>query len=105
MPVAGGPETLVVEGLSYAINFAVGDRGLYFVSMGESSYDTAVEYLEFGSLTRTKLADLGRRAWWFGAALSPDQQWFMYSVVQNEEQQPDGRGRRPMSHTQARLHL
>jgi Tol biopolymer transport system component len=84
MPVAGGPETLVVEGLSYAINFAVGARGLFFVSRGESMYDTAVEYLEFGSLTRTKLAGLGGRRWGFGVALSPDEQWFMYSVVQNE---------------------
>ena len=83
MPVAGGPETLVVEGLSYSVNFAVGDRGLYFVSTGESIYDAAVEYLEFGSLTRTRLAGLGGRRWWYGVALSPDQQWFMYSVVQN----------------------
>ncbi|AMY08471.1 respiratory response protein A [Luteitalea pratensis] len=83
MPVAGGPETLVVDGLSYAINFAVGDRGLYFVSAGESRFDTAVEYLEFGSLTRTRLADLGGRHPWFGVALSPDQHSFMYSVVQN----------------------
>ncbi len=45
MPVTGGPETLVVEGLSYSANFAVGDRGLYFVSRGESIYDAAVEYL------------------------------------------------------------
>jgi Tol biopolymer transport system component/DNA-binding winged helix-turn-helix (wHTH) protein len=83
MPVAGGPETLVVEGLSHAINFAVGDRGIYFVSRGESPYDTAVEYLDLGSLTRTRVAGLGGRQWWYGAALSPDQQWFMYSVVQS----------------------
>jgi WD40 repeat protein len=84
MPVAGGPETLVVEGLVYSINFAVGARGLYFLSRGESMYDTAVEYLEFGSLTRTRLAGLGGRRWWYGVALSPDQHSFMYSVVQNE---------------------
>ncbi|AMY08495.1 Serine/threonine-protein kinase PknB [Luteitalea pratensis] len=83
MPVAGGPEALVVEGLSYSVNFAVGDRGLYFVSTGESIYDAALEYLEFGSLTRTRLAGLGDRRWWYGVALSPDQQWFMYSVEQN----------------------
>jgi serine/threonine protein kinase/Tol biopolymer transport system component len=83
MPVAGGPEALVVEGLSYSNNFALGDRGLYFVSRGESMYDTAVEYLEFGSLTPTRLVGLGGRRWWYGVALSPDEQWFMYSVVQN----------------------
>jgi eukaryotic-like serine/threonine-protein kinase len=84
MPVAGGPETLVVEGLSQSINFAVGSRGLFFVSRGQSMYDTAVEYLEFGSMTRTRLAGLGGRLW-YGVALSPDEQWFMYSVVQNED--------------------
>ena len=83
MPVAGGPETRVVDGLSYSTNFAVGARGLYFVSRGESMYDTAVEYLEFGSLTRTRLAGLGGRRWGFGVALSPDEHWFMYSVVQS----------------------
>jgi serine/threonine protein kinase/Tol biopolymer transport system component len=84
MPATGGPETLVVEGLSYAINFAVGARGLFFVSRGESMYDTAVEYVDFGSLTRTRLAGLGGRRWGYGVALSPDARWFMYSVVQNE---------------------
>ena len=83
MPVAGGPETLVAEGLSYSANFAVGDSGLYFLSRGESVNDAAVEHLAFASLTRTRLADLGGRRWWYGVALSPDQQWFMYSVVQN----------------------
>lgn len=83
MPVAGGPETLVIEGVSYSANFAVGDRGLYFLSRGHSFYDAAVEYLEFGSLIRTRLTGLGGRRWWYGVALSPDQQWFMYSVVQN----------------------
>ena len=42
-----------------------------------------MEYLEFGSLTRTRLAGLGGRRWWYGVALSPDEQWFMYSVVQS----------------------
>ena len=98
MPVAGGPETLVVEGLSYSINFAVGDRGLYFVSRGESRYDTAVEYLEFGSLTRTRLADLGRRALVVrrGAQSRPAMVHVLGGA--EHEQQPDGRGRRPMNH-------
>jgi serine/threonine protein kinase/Tol biopolymer transport system component len=82
-PVSGGPETPVVNGLSYSTNFAVGARGLFFVSRGESMYDTAVEYVEFGSLRRTRLASLGGRRWGYGVALSPDQQWFTYSVVQS----------------------
>ena len=34
VPVSGGEETLVADGLSYSLNFAVGDRGLYLSRRG-----------------------------------------------------------------------
>ena len=33
VPVDGGAEVHVVDGLSYSLNFAVGERGLYFVAL------------------------------------------------------------------------
>jgi Tol biopolymer transport system component/DNA-binding winged helix-turn-helix (wHTH) protein len=80
MPIAGGDETLVLDGLSYSINFAVGRRGIYFISRNGENTETAAEYFDVASNTRTRLAMIGKR-WWFGVALSPDEQWFMYSVV------------------------
>ena len=32
VPVAGGEETRVTDGLTYTLNFAVADRGLYFTA-------------------------------------------------------------------------
>jgi hypothetical protein len=34
------------------------------------------------SLARTRLVGIGKR-WWFGVALNPDEQWLLYSVVEN----------------------
>ena len=80
VPIAGGDETVVVDGLSYSSNFAVGERGLYFMSRGVSSSDTSIEYFDLSTRKRTRLGAIGKR-WWFGIALSPDEQSLMYSVV------------------------
>ena len=82
VPVSGGEETLVVDGLSYSSNFAVGRTGLYFMSRGGPVNDTAIEYLDLASQRRTRLAGIGKR-WWFGIALSPDEKSLLYSVVEN----------------------
>jgi eukaryotic-like serine/threonine-protein kinase len=36
VPVNGGAEVHVVDGLSYSINFAVGERALYFIAVGDT---------------------------------------------------------------------
>lgn len=83
VPIAGGGrETLVAEGLSYGSNFAVGREALYYVSREGAIEDTAIERVDLKSLARTRLVGIGKR-WWFGVALSPDEQWLMYSVVEN----------------------
>jgi Tol biopolymer transport system component len=81
VPIAGGGEqTLVVAGLSYSLNFAVGGRGLYFLSRDASVTDTNIEYFDLSTRKQTRLGVIGKR-WWFGVALSPDEKWLMYSVV------------------------
>ncbi len=44
--------------------------------------DTAIEYLDFASRKRTRLAAVGKR-WWFGMALSPDETSLLFSVVES----------------------
>lgn len=36
VPVGGGEEKLIVEGLSYSLNFVVAERGLYFLAIGDA---------------------------------------------------------------------
>jgi len=76
----GGEETLVIDGLSYSLNFAVGHTAIYLMSRGNSANDTAIERFDLVSRARTRLATIGKR-WWFGVALSPDEKSFLYSVV------------------------
>ncbi len=82
VPISGGKETLVAEGLSYSSNFAVGREALYFLSRSGAADDTAIERVNLKSLARTRLVGIGKR-WWFGVALNPDEQWLLYSVVEN----------------------
>jgi len=49
IPVGGGEETKVVDGLSYSINFVVADRGLYFLAVGDASSKTSLDFYEFAT--------------------------------------------------------
>ena len=80
VPVGRGNETRVLDGLSYFSNFAVGERRLYFISQGASVTDTSIEYFDVFAGRRTRLGAIGKQ-WWYGVALSPDEKWLMYSVV------------------------
>jgi Tol biopolymer transport system component len=80
VPVDGGEERLVVAGLSYPLNFVVADRGLYFLAVGDAPQKTSIDFFEFATGWRTIVRSLGKQ-WWYGMALSPDQQSLLYSVV------------------------
>ena len=82
VPVNGGEEEPVVDGLSYALNFVVAKRGLYFLAVGGSREQTSIDFYEYATKKRTTLANLGKTFWW-GMALSPDEKWLLYSVVDN----------------------
>jgi serine/threonine protein kinase/dipeptidyl aminopeptidase/acylaminoacyl peptidase len=71
VPLDGGREEPVVEGLSYSLNFVVGDRGLYFLTVGDASHKTSIDFFEFATGSRRTIVDL-QRPWWYGMALSPD---------------------------------
>ena len=78
--LSSGEETLVVEGLSYSLNFVVADRGLYFVSQGDALKKASIEFFDYSSGKTRTLAPLGK-PWWFGVALSRDRQQLLYSVI------------------------
>ena len=92
VPVDGGEEKLVVDGLSNSLNFAVADRGLYFLAAGDSTFrppsqvlnrvrqPTSIDFFEFATAKRTTLFVVGKQAW-VGMALSPDQRSLLYSVI------------------------
>jgi hypothetical protein len=71
---------LIVDGLSYAANFVVGDRGLYFLALGNAPYKTSIDFLEYATGKRTTLINLGKQ-YWNGMALSPDHKSLLYSVI------------------------
>jgi Tol biopolymer transport system component/DNA-binding winged helix-turn-helix (wHTH) protein len=82
VPVGGGEEQPVVEGLSYSLNFVVADRGIYFLALGDAPPKTSIDFFEFATGRRTTLLTLGKE-WWFGMALSTDQKSLLYSVIDN----------------------
>src|SRR4030095_12168490 len=58
VPVEGGREEPIAAGLSYSLNFVVGDRGLYFLAAGDARHKTSIDFLEFATGSRTTIADL-----------------------------------------------
>jgi Tol biopolymer transport system component len=80
VPLAGGKEKSIADGLSYALNFVVGARGLYFLAVGDAPNKTSIDFVEYATGKRTTLLNLGKQYWW-GMALSPDQKSLLYSVV------------------------
>ena len=80
VPVGGGEERFIVGGLSDDLNFAVAKDGLYFLAVGDAQNKTSIDYFEFKTGKRSTLLKLDK-FWWYGMALSPDQQSLLYSVV------------------------
>ena len=80
VPVNGGAEVHVVDGLSYSINFAVGERGLYFVAVGDTGDKPSVDFFDFATSKRSTLVRLDK-PFWFGMTLSPDGKSLLFSLV------------------------
>ena len=92
VPVQGGREESVLDGLSYMYNFAVGQKRIYFVgvhgpvqflSLGPSAR-VFLESYEPATGKRTRLYQL-EKPFWFGVALSPDERWLAYSVIDEQD--------------------
>ena len=70
----------LADGLSYPYNFVVGNRGIYFLAVGDSPTKTSIDFFEFSTGRRQTLARVGK-PWWSGIALSPDQRWLLFAPV------------------------
>jgi hypothetical protein len=79
VPVEGGKEERVADGLTYTLNFVVADRGLYFLAVGEAPNKTSIDFLEFATGKRTRLVDLPK-PWSIGMSRSPDGK-LLFSLV------------------------
>ena len=79
VPVDGGREERIVDGLSYSLNFVVGDRGLFFLAAGDARDKTSIDFFEFATGSRTTIVHL-EKPWWYGIALSPDGK-LLFSLV------------------------
>jgi Tol biopolymer transport system component/DNA-binding winged helix-turn-helix (wHTH) protein len=92
VPVGGGEEKLVVDGLSHSLNFVVADGGgLYFLAVaarpgvathviGGPRQTLSIDFFELATGKRTTLFVVGKQSW-VGMALSPDQRSLLYSVL------------------------
>jgi hypothetical protein len=72
----------VVDRLSYAANFVVAQKGLYFLAVGDTPYKTSIDFFDFATGKRRTVLNIGKQQW-YGMALSPDEKTLLYSVVDN----------------------
>ena len=82
VPVSGGEEQPVVDGLSHPLNFVVAARGIYFLAVGDRRNRTSLDFYEYATGKRSKLVSVGKPFWW-GMALTADEKSLLYSVVDN----------------------
>jgi hypothetical protein len=61
----------------------VGDRGVYFLAVGDSPSKTSIDFFEFSTGRRTTLATVGK-PWWSGIALSPDQASLLFATIDRD---------------------
>ena len=78
MPVEGGEETQIVPDV-YRVNYAVTDKGVYFIPHGGKDYTSSVRFFDFATgtttqIVKTKPPDLG-------LGVSPDGRTLLYSQV------------------------
>ena len=57
----------------------VGDRGLFFLAVGDARHKTSIDFFEFATGSRKSIVDL-QKPWWYGMALSPDGK-LLFSLV------------------------
>jgi eukaryotic-like serine/threonine-protein kinase len=80
VPVDGGAEVPVVDGLSYSTNFAVGETRLYFVVLDDTRSKASIDFLDLKTRQRATLVRLDKPSW-FGMTLSSDEQSLVFSMV------------------------
>jgi Tol biopolymer transport system component/DNA-binding winged helix-turn-helix (wHTH) protein len=83
VPVGGGEETKVLDGLSYSFNFAVTDKGIYFLALRGAPPVGSIEFFDFATRKSTPLHALDR-PFWFGFALAPDERSILFSKIDSQ---------------------
>ena len=80
VPVDGGEETKVVDGLSYSFNFAVSGQGHLSSLPSWCSTRPSIEFFDLATRKTTLLHTLDR-PFWFGFALAPDERSILFSKI------------------------
>ncbi len=75
---ADGKPVRLLDDLSYSLNFAVTQRGIYYLSLPNSGH-SALKFFDPATRVGRAVQDVDKR-WWFGLALSPDERSLLYSV-------------------------
>jgi Tol biopolymer transport system component/predicted Ser/Thr protein kinase len=86
VPVQGGEETQVVDSLSYYANFAVVNKGIYWIPRPDSAGGGAIEFLDLATGKIKPVARLEKpgRPGGLGLTVSPDGRWILYSPFDQE---------------------
>ncbi len=79
----GSDDIQLLDGVSHPNNFVVGDRGIYFLAVGDSPSKTSIDFFEFSTSRRNTLAKIGK-PWWSGIALSADQGWLLFATIDRD---------------------
>jgi hypothetical protein len=78
MPVAGGEETKIAEGV-IVHNFAVGREGIYYMTQPDTRTVTRlVQYMSFADQKTRTIATINQNVY-HGFSLSPDERWLLYA--------------------------
>jgi hypothetical protein len=77
-PAGGGEETQVLDSLNSAGQFAVVERGIYFVAPPEANGTYYLSFLDFASGDTRRIAALAGRPRW-GLSVSPDGGHILYT--------------------------
>jgi len=78
-----GSDVQLFDGVSYTDNFVVGDRGIYFLAVGDSASKTSIDFFDFTTERRTTVSTVGK-PWSSGIALSPDQRWLLFATIDRD---------------------
>jgi Tol biopolymer transport system component len=80
VPVDGGLEVRIADGLSYSSNFALGERGLYFLATVGRGDKASVDFVDFATGQRSTLVHLDKPIW-VGMAMRPDERAIVFPLV------------------------
>ncbi|HWB32853.1 MAG TPA: winged helix-turn-helix domain-containing protein [Acidobacteriaceae bacterium] len=76
MPIAGGPEVQIADSL-YRFNFAVSQRGIYYMTAPDFSHRSELRFYNFATSATSTILQIGIPE--FGLDVSPDGRYLVYA--------------------------